>query len=435
MAKNSFQDIKKINNLKKNEIGFQVKSTPFYTPPISSSPVAKINKIQDQVQNKKNQENIKNNEGSRYGLWFVAFISIIFLLFALSFLFSSVKVLVNPKVQNLTLNENLSAAKDSNSSDLSFDLVALPGEEIKSLPGDIAKDVAIKAKGNVVIYNSFSKTPQALSIDTRLLGSNGKLYKTDQKVTVPGMNADNTPGSVKVGIYAGDAGEDYNSDPLDFKIIGFKDTLKYEKIYARSVGRISGGIKGKVSQVSDEDKAKALIALQNTLQEKLMKKVIDQIPPGFILFKDAVFLNVDDQADSFNDGVLSISMKGTLYGFLFDEKKLTKKIAKDVVNKYDGSDLNIPNIRNLVFSLSDKNINFSDIQNINFTLSGPAKIVWSVDGDKLSRDILGKSKKDFNDILKQYPDIDSADLVIRPIWRSSFPEKLKDIKIIINPPK
>ena len=43
------------------------------------------------------------------------------------------------------------------------------------------------------------------------------------------------------------------------------------------------------------------------------------------LFKDASFLSIDEKDASFTpdkDDMISVNLKGTLYGFLLDEKKL-----------------------------------------------------------------------------------------------------------------
>jgi hypothetical protein len=131
-----------------------------------------------------------------------------------------------------------------------------------------------------------------------------------------------------------------------------------------------------------------------------------------------------------------LTLKGTLYGFLFDEQELTKKIAENNIDKYDGSEIYIPNIRDLTFSLSNKNnISFDNVKNIDFNLSGPAKIIWKLDVNKFTTDLLGKSKKGFNLLLSQYSNIDSATLTLSPFWKMSIPDKTKDIKIIVNYPK
>ena len=389
----------------------------------------------------KNNNGGNNSVGFRYGLWFVALIAVIFLLFAISFLFSGAKVTVNPKTQDLVLNQNLDAIKDSGNGsgndNLSFDLMAISGQETKTIQGGPAKDVALKAKGTVRIFNAFSAMPQKLAMNTRLIGSNGKIYKTEAETTVPGVAADGTPGSVEVGIYGETAGPEYNSTPLDFKISGFKGTDKYSKIYARSEGDITGGLQGKFAQISDDQKTNAVNDLRNVLQADLLKKATDQIPDGYILFKDAVFFDDDGgSADIASaNGLVPVNLSGTLYGFLFKKDDLTKRIVQENVESYDGSDVYISNLQGLTFSLANKETSFENVTSINFTLTGSAKVVWKVDTDKLTADLLGKRKGDFNQILSEYPNIDSADLTIKPVWGMSFPDKSQDIKVVVNYPK
>ena len=107
-------------------------------------------------------------------------------------------------------------------------------------------------------------------------------------------------------------------------------------------------------------------------------------------------------------------------------------IAKNSIDQYDDSDIHIPDIKNLIFSLPDKEISFADVKNINFNLSGASQIVWNVDSSKLVNDLLGKRKKDFTQILSAYPNITSADVTFRPFWVRSFPDKEKNIKLIIE---
>lgn len=431
MSKNLLQDMVKIK--RKREPADSALG-PIQIEPKAFQPEAK------EVKNRANR--------TRYALWFVATISFFFFLYSISFLFSKAVVTVNPKVKDMTLNEDLSANKDASGETLPFDLIVISGEENKIVQTAEKKDVSERAQGVVLIYNTFSSASQRLDIDTRLEGSNGKIYKTKKQIVVPGMKGD-TPGSIEVGIYAAAVGAEYNSGPLDFTIFGFRGTPKYTKFYARSKGEIVGGFKGKISFISDTERSSAINDLKVALQTKLFKKATDQIPNGFILFKDAVFLSTEDSASdnsigsvSSQNNILPIKLKGTLYGFLFNEGKLTKKIAEDNINEYDSSPVYLPNIRDLTFSLSapaglsnKDNISFGDVKNIDFNLKGATKIVWKVDENKLATDLLGKSKKDFNQILSQYPNIDSADLTVNPFWKTSLPDKAKNIKVIVNYPK
>lgn len=381
---------------------------------------------------------------SRYMLWFVAVACIIFFLFSISYLFLKATVTVNPKMKEVVIDKSLSASKNSGTDFLPFDLMVISGEENKIIETTEERDVLEKAKGVAVIYNTFSSLPQRLDIDTRLQGSNGKIYKTEKQITVPGMKG-KTPGSVEVGIYASAGGEEYNSGPLDFTIVGFKGTPKYSKFYGRSKSGITGGFKGKAPFLSETDKKNTTLEMKKALQMKLFKKATDQIPSGFVLFEDAVFLDIDDgdvDPISSEDRSLNMRLKGTLYGFLLNESKLTEKIIEDNAKEDPEAVVYVSNLRNLIFSMSpqtdfyDKDsASFEDIKSINFNLRGTAKIVWKVDENNLIKNLLGQSKKNFNQILFKYPNIDSANVVINPFWKSSFPDKSKDIKVIVNYPK
>lgn len=383
---------------------------------------------------------------TRNVLWLVAVISIIFLLFAISYLFLSASIVINPKTQELSLNENLSALKDANNNGLFFNLLVdnISGEESKNIQATLEKDISKKATGTVVIFNTFSSSSQRLTIDTRLEGSNGKMYKTEKAIVIPGMKG-SIPGSIEVGIYAAEAGEAYNSGPLDFSIFGFKGSPKYSKFKVRTKTgtNITGGFIGKANTISDTEKEAILAELKSSLKTQLLTKAISQIPPGFVLFKDAVFINTEEpvisSAPDQNNNFL-VTVKGTLFGFIFNEKRLTQKIAQDNIDKYDGSDVYISNMKDLTFSMltsvqDTSSLYARNLQNINFNLSGVAKVVWKVNENQLIGDLLGKSKKDFNQILSQYPNIDSAELKVRPFWKTYLPDKSKNIEVIVNYPK
>ncbi|OGI65408.1 hypothetical protein A3A95_00975 [Candidatus Nomurabacteria bacterium RIFCSPLOWO2_01_FULL_39_18] len=425
MSKNLFQDMVKINHAKKRENN---------NVTIKQQPVAR------EIEERQETEYNPSAPRSRHTLWFVAIIAVAFFVFALSYLFSKTEVVIDPKMKDIALNENLSANLKGGTGDLSFDLVVISGEETKMVKATEEREVSQKARGTVVIYNNYSSATQTLDIDTRLEGSNGKIYKTEKKIVVPGMIKSGTPGSIEVRIYAAEGGERYNSAPLDFTIFGFKGSPKYSKFYARSKGEITGGFKGKSHVVSGGDKMNALNELKDVLKEKLRRKAVEQIPSGFILFKDAVSLDIEDMEDveflSPSD-TLPIKQKGTLYGILFEEKQLTKKIVGRAIEKYDGSEVYILDMEDLTFSLSQPVglPNFSDLKNINFNLSGATKIVWKLDVDKLRADLLKVSKGDFNQVLLQYPNISSAKLSLSPIWKRSIPDKPEDIEILVNYPE
>jgi hypothetical protein len=376
----------------------------------------------------------------KYRLWVVASASLVFLFFALSFFFTGAKVIVTPKVKNITLSEDFNATKDSPAAPISFNLIAISGSEDTKVPTTSVKSFTDKATGSVLLYNSFTTTPQTLAPNTRLEGTNHKIYFLKNKTTIPGMNS-GTPGKVEASIVASAVGEEYNSDPMDFKIPGFKGTSKYTMIYARSSNDITGGKAGDYAVLTDADQSTAAALLKSTLEEKLQQQAQGQIPPGFILFKDASFLVLTKtQVDPFApvrqsaDGV-PMHIEGTLYGFLFNEKNISREIANKVIDNYDESvsPVHIPDVKSLSFTLPDAaSTSFADVSDIRFHLSGAIKVVWDVDAAKLAKDLLGKSKKNFNIVLQTFASVDSAELVLHPIWAFSLPSKEKNIAITVK---
>lgn len=379
------------------------------------------------------------NQGgkSKNAIWFIAAVSLVFFFFALSFLFSSATVTIVPKIKNLEVNASFSASKDSSVKDeLSFEMVAVKGDAQKDITSSSQRYSDKKAIGRVILYNK-TDTAQVLVAETRLMGTNDKIYKLDSKISVPGASS-NGPGSVEIGVHAAEAGADYNTLPIDFTVVGFKGTPKYDKFYARSKGNIFGGIIGQVYVISADERSKALAELNFTLKAKLLKKAMDESPKGFILYKDAVFLETDETSSSLESQSASVPviLNGSLYGFLFNEKELSGKVFSSVSSgDVAKSDIAIPNIRDLVFSLSNKDPNsFDEVKRISFTLTGKAKAVWNVNSKSLLQSLLGQRKSDFKNILSSYGGVESADLSIKPIWKMSLPEKESKINIIIKTP-
>ncbi len=423
MPKSIFQDMVKINQDRRRSTG-EVKKNPEPRVVYEEEEVATVTPSIGVLSKSKNR------------LWLVAVVAVIFFLFALSFLFSRAEVLIDPKIENIPLDKSFSASLDGGGDGINFELVAVSGEESKTVQATGQEEVARSARGTVIIYNTFSSASQRLDIDTRLEGSNGKIYKTERALTVPGMKGA-IPGSVEVSVYGAIAGPEYNSGPLDFKILGFKGGPKYSKFYGRSKGDLSGGYKGLSPIVSEETKTQAIAEIRATLEAKLLQKATDQIPSGFILFKDAVSYEVGDVVDgaeASSEGSLSLKLEGTLYGVLLKEESLSSKISEDMIEKY-GGEAYVSNIKDLALTLVKNGTSLKDAKIIDFNLSGTAKVVWKLDVEKLRLDLLNKPKKDFNKILLEYPNISSAKLSLSPVWNRTIPSNAEDINIVVNYPE
>ncbi len=405
-----------------------------------SSPVEK-NEVMD-IRNDRNTsgsfaDEISTARTSRKGIWVIAIVAIVALFFAISFLFSGASIVLSATTKDVSLdNTTVTSSKDAGDGALSFDIMSISDTASTTVPASGSTTSGTVATGRVILYNAFSKDARTLIINTRLEANNGKIYKTDAQVVIPGMKG-TTPGSVEVGVHASAQGEEYNSPLTDFKIVAFKGTTKESKVYARSKTEITGGASGNVHTITADEASKAQEALLGTLKDKLTKEAAVQIPKGFISYPDAVFIATENTTPNLSstDVSVPVTIKATLTALMWNKDALSKKIAQDNLSDYNGAPVTIPNLDTLTLALKDKaNIKPADAKDISFTLSGKAHIVWTIDTDKLLGDLVGKNKSVFKTVLASYPAVSEGEVFIKPFWKSSFPSDKTKIKIEIKTP-
>jgi len=378
----------------------------------------------------------KQNVGvSRFAIWGIAVFAVLFLLFALLQFFSGTVVEVVPLQKNITLNEDFVATKDAEKDQLSFKLVVLENSLSSEVVATGEKNIEKKAFGNIVIYNEYSSNSQKLIKRTRFETPNGKIYRINKSVIVPGTKVENgkiIPGSIEVTVYADIPGEEYNVGLTDFTIPGFKGDPRFDKFYARSKTPIENGFSGIVKIASEEDVLKVEKELTTSLKEILLIQVRSQVPGDFILYDDAVFFsfkNVGSKKEV-KENMVDITEEGVLYGVLFNKNELSKFIAANTIATYDGSDVSVLGLEKLNFSVVDKeNFNPKKDTTLKFTLSGSAMVVWDVNETLLTRDLLGIKKEDFLKVIGEYSNIQRAEATLKPFWKKVFPENNEDITI------
>jgi hypothetical protein len=140
----------------------------------------------------------------------------------------------------------------------------IPLSEQVALPKNSVKKVSARAGGEITIYNNFGAQSQKLIKGTRFSTSDGKIFRIQDSVTIPGKSG-SSPGSVKARVVADSEGEEYNIGPTRFSIPGFKGSPKYEGFYGESSKNMSGGSSGKSVDVSDLDMEKG----KETVREKI----------------------------------------------------------------------------------------------------------------------------------------------------------------------
>lgn len=365
--------------------------------------------------------------------------------FAYATLTGKAEVVITPRTEVITLPPDtaFSAKKEPQSGELGYSVMRFSLTESVEVPATGSKTVSEKASGRIIVYNDFSTTPQRLIKNTRFESPTGKIYRINESIVVPGMKKDGTktiPGSIEVTVYADEPGPEYNSEPTDFTIPGFKsDPARYKGFYARSNGPLAGGANGTVKTVSEEDLRKAANELRVALETKLRTKARGNLSKDQVLFDAGIVMDFAEpklaQGETTKADTAIVERTATLAAVVFDHRALARVIAqKGLGANYHGEPVSLKNANDLVFSMKSMTPDaLFESSNIEFGLTGSAKLVWIVDPKAIAELLRGVEERSFNDIMaKEEGSIDTAVPVLRPFWRSAYPEDPSQIVVTIK---
>lgn len=388
-------------------------------------------------------------EGSlkKYLLWFIVAAVVVFLFFSLAVVFSGATITLTPRNQTVSIDTTFSAHKRSldNQTMLPFDIMNIEEITEKTVPATGSETVHQKASGDIIIYNNYSSQSQKLIKNTRFETPDGKIFRIQKSTTVPGKTGsgtNTTPGSVVATVYADEEGEAFNMGLADFTIPGLKGLPMYSGFYARSKTPMAGGFSGVRKIVSETDRQSAETELKKIARDKLMKRAAEVIPEGFVLYEDSIdvsFIDESDKAtaarDTGSDNTVTMRIRGVLRGVIFNQQDLSRHIAEKVIDNFDDSAVNIPNLNTMDFILLNKeNTSLADADTISFMLSGTASVIWTVDENYLKDKLAGTAKSDFQKIMGGFLNIERAEVSIKPFWKSNFPTNGNTIKVTVTEP-
>jgi hypothetical protein len=351
--------------------------------------------------------------------------------FALLSFFDNATLAYTPKTAALTFENEIYSAAKTGVGELLYSVVKLSGDKGRAVAVSGEQEVSRKASGVIVVYNNVSSEPQKLIENTRFESPSGKIYRIREAITIPGKQGE-TPGTLEVTVYADQPGETYNSEPTDFTVPGLKGTPRYTTIYARSKGSIAGGFVGKEKVVSEGDLIKARSELRAALSEELMVRAQAEVPPDFILFPSLSSVTFEDlpQSASPEAGTANVNLRGHLYGVMFKRSDLSKELAKNKTAFTSSENVEIVSFDNLKFSFNGTPpTELLPLSKINFKVTGTAILAWRTDEVALKSDLMGRRKKEVSSILKNYPTVVSADVSLRPFWKTEFPSEAGKISV------
>jgi hypothetical protein len=285
--------------------------------------------------------------------------------------------------------------------------------------------VEAKASGIIVVYNNYDTKPQKLIRNTRFQTTDGKIYRIDDPITIPGKNG-TMPGSVEAKVYADTIGASYNIDLSDFTIPGFKGTDREGKFYARSKTAMTGGASGMVSVVAPQDVDAAHDDLFGGLKEEVLKTIEKQVPENYILITDTIKIEEkDNRKDLLSSSTLPFSLSVSATGYAVKENFIASKFLDQNAATANG-DLIIANKKDISFIAKEEGDLFK------ITIQGKPVFSAYLKPEDVAKKLAGKTKNEFSGVVSLFKGIEKAEPTFSPFWIRSFPENPEKIEIEIN---
>lgn len=291
-----------------------------------------------------------------------------------------------------------------------------------------------KARGSVIISNSYSTDPQPLIATTRFVDPDGKVFRLVDSITVPGM-AGAQPGIVEAAVIADQPGSEYDIQPTTFTIPGFKDSQKYGKFSAKSVKTMIGGANGgtEISVITRLDLERAQSDALKKVKEAFLAEVRQTLQPDEKILEEVI------EATSRNVALLPAS--GTpaetfdfhdtyrIRSFVFSEKAIREKIFQRMTTD------NQSGIRPVRAAITyGESIPDYDHGTVNIRTHALVRLEPIIDIDQIRLALLGKDERGLKAYLDTSTMLSGITVDFKPRWfgLSTVPSSASRVTIVVD---
>jgi hypothetical protein len=353
--------------------------------------------------------------------------------------FSKATVTLTPKTSTVFVNNQFIANLASTSTaalpgQIQYQVITAVSNGSMEVPAIGDTTLQTKATGSIIIYNTYSASPQKLVATTRFETLDGLIYRITSPVVVPGKDG-SAPGSVAATVTADQAGAKYNIDLSDFTVPGFSGTPLYKGFYARSKTPMTGGYSGTVPKVDPATLEAAQATIDAELESNLLKYVKQTTPAGYILPSNSWILSdAHEPSVDASSSQAVVNEQGTIHAFVFNGSQVANQIALNTSAQPGSTGITwqIPQPSDLNFSVASTTALISTTSSIGFNLTGTTTMVATIDTTAIRNALLGKAKKNFDSILSSFPAVATAQMTIQPFWQLSFPTTPANVTIVTN---
>ncbi|MFH1412524.1 MAG: hypothetical protein ABIG10_00645 [bacterium] len=363
----------------------------------------------------------------------VGFVLLAIILIAVIFYFSFVKATIIISLKEGLAKEDITISVYERGEDY-----VIPDNAVRGLVKEIELEhskaydvtgsevIGEEVTGTVTIINDYMKN-QPLVATTRLLSSDGKLFRLKNSVNVPAGK------SITADVYADQQGADMVVGDESFTIPGLWEGLQ-DKIYAKSqAGDIT--YKKKLKRVlKQEDIDSALKDLQEMLIEKAKTDIDDTYSEYnqklYEINQEAIEYEIDSEIGEEVDK-FSITMNAVIIVVAFDDAQVYE-FAQKAMSSNLSDNKELSGLRTDEFSYEIAEIDLErKIADVGVEFSG--SVVLKPDAELVDKSkIINMTKEQVADYLTNIEDIKTFDIKISPSFVNKTPSLVDRIKIEIK---
>jgi len=316
---------------------------------------------------------------------------------------------------------------------LPAEVFSQPKNTTRLFPASGVAQVSQKATAKILIYNAYSSSKQIFVATTRFSTPDGKIFRLDNAVTVPGAGIKDgkiIPSSIEASVTAEKPGAEYNVGPFNKLLIpGFKGTPRYDGFYGVMSQQAGGGFVGKKQVATDQDVSSAKDKTSQGLKDALKGVFLNSFSQGFNILDGASSTAITKLAANKNtdaEGNFSIFGEALFQAIGFrdeDIKSLVKTLMLKDYPNMDFTDLKL-DYQNIKPDFTSGRLTFSLIAN------GVLEPQFSV--DDLRSKIAGKPLNEARSTIITLPDLTNAKVSLWPFWLTGLPKNMEKIKVNWN---
>jgi len=358
----------------------------------------------------------------------------------LSTVFARVFINIRPLVETLVLPPvTLRVLSGAQALDVSKGI--LPGEYIEfsdtrsfDAKATGKKVVSTKARGTIIITNAFGSDPQVLIATTRFMTKDGKIFRLEKGITVPGAKVQGgvlTPATIAATVIADQSGPTYNIGPADFTIPGLQGSPKYKGFSGKSTEAFSGGASGESVVATDSDIKKATESATAEMFSVLRESSKSKAPQGFKIIEGARQIALTEpKAPAVNapGENFKIEVTGKVQAIAFresDEADLIAALFSTSTSRTLITGKSALERKSIALDLTKKELSY--------VVGGSIALGSKLDGDAIARELAGKSAKAVTNRLETIPGIEAYKIKFFPVWLWDAPADQSKVRVTIEP--